>query len=233
MKSRMSVFIKPNKSWLSAIGLLLFIYLIVKNNPGSIVASLWGINVKFLCIGLLLYTAHVAVWVLKWHYVVRLHVNNISFTQSFAVVLKSAFFSFIAPGQLGRLSRIKLLSDSVHVSLKKAAYVTLLENVIELFALFLIAGIGYVTSFTSYASLSLPFTFQTILAVCVAAALCILVAGKKIISLWQTYSQYLLSTSLQPGRIGIMLLLSFLYWMLAYLFVYVLAYALALEPCVR
>ena len=97
------------KKYLPIIGIVLFIYLLIKLDVTKILKEFSNINWNYIGISILLIIVYFIFQTLKWFILAKKQKINISFGEAFRVNFISNFYGFITPGKIGTAIRADYL----------------------------------------------------------------------------------------------------------------------------
>src|SRR4030042_5950445 len=92
-------------SLLPALGVVVFIYLILQVGISSVMENLARANVLYLTVAFSVLAPIFLIKIFKWNYLIRAHQKNHSFASVSQPFLASYFLSLVTPGKIGDLSR--------------------------------------------------------------------------------------------------------------------------------
>ncbi len=97
------------KKYFPIIGILIFIYLLLKLDISKILKEISQANVLFILIAIFFVFIYLVTETLKWFVIARKQGIKIPFKDSFKINLITDFYSFITPSKLGTLFRVEYL----------------------------------------------------------------------------------------------------------------------------
>jgi glycosyltransferase 2 family protein len=97
------------KKYLSIIGILLFIYILIKINIFEVFNEIRNANVIFLIIALFIAFLGIFINTFKWYILAVFQGIKVPFSESVKINLISNFYGFVTPSKLGTVVRIEYL----------------------------------------------------------------------------------------------------------------------------
>lgn len=125
---------KKIKKFFPLIGIVLFVYLLIKLDISEILKQLLGANKIYLIIALILVLFYLLFETLKWHVLAKKQKIPILFRESFKINLISNFYGLITPGKLGAIIRAEYLSK--YSSVGKGISNFVVDKILGLISLF-------------------------------------------------------------------------------------------------
>ena len=127
---------KKIKRYLPFIGIILFVYLLIKLNVIEILKQIVTANKLYLIVALSLVLFYLLFQTLKWHVLAKKQKIPILFLESLKINLMSDFYGLITPGQLGTVIRVEYLKKYSNVGKGISNFV--IDKVFSLISLFFI-----------------------------------------------------------------------------------------------
>lgn len=128
---------KKIKKYLPFIGIILFVYLLIKLNIGKILEQVLEINKFYLIVALLLVLFYLLFQTLKWHVLARKQKIPVPFRESFKINLMSNFYGLVTPGKLGAVMRAEYLKKYSNIGKGLSNFV--IDKALDLTSLFSLA----------------------------------------------------------------------------------------------
>jgi len=130
---------------LLSVTLLVFLFSRVDNQ--HLLEHLTALNPMYFLLGLVCYFGYIALWAMRWHYIVRASGERISFRRVYTTTLIGNFFAMFLPEMVGSdLARMSEVSEERKTSTRIVSTV-LLDRLIGLISLLLMAIVGLVLGF--------------------------------------------------------------------------------------
>jgi len=126
------------KKYLPVIGILLFVYLLIKLDASQIWKQLISAEPSLLVLSVVLAGIYIFVQPLKWHFIALKQNIHIPYIESFKIGMISNFYGLVTPSRLGeviRASYIKKYSGST----VKGVGNFILEKIFDLISIFFLA----------------------------------------------------------------------------------------------
>ena len=143
---------------LPLIGILIFIYLILKIGINNIISSFSGINFYFLIIAFLLSIINLFPPVIKWLLILRKQNIDLDFLTLFKLDLIGTFYGVITPGRVGTVIRVSYLKDKIKKHIGFCTTSVLLDKILDLIAIMIFALVGAFLLLHKISGLVLPIT---------------------------------------------------------------------------
>ncbi|MCK4647420.1 flippase-like domain-containing protein [Candidatus Pacearchaeota archaeon] len=125
---------KKIKRYFPFIGIILFIYLLIRLKIGEIFKQVLEANKLYLLIALVLVLFYLFFQTLKWHVLARKQKIPIPFQKSFKINLISNFYGLVTPGKLGTIIRAEYLKKYSNSGKGLSNFV--IDKVLSLISLF-------------------------------------------------------------------------------------------------
>lgn len=103
--------LKKIKKFLPIIGILIFLYILVKLDIRKIFEEITHAKINFLLIAVLFIFVSFITETLKWFSIARVQKTNIFFFQALKINIVSFFYGFITPSKVGGIMRAKYLKE--------------------------------------------------------------------------------------------------------------------------
>jgi glycosyltransferase 2 family protein len=103
--------IKTIKKILPIIGILIFVYILIKLDISQVIKEVSEARINFLLIAILFIFISFLTETLKWFSIARVQKTDISFLQALRINFVSFFYGFITPSKVGGVMRAKYLKE--------------------------------------------------------------------------------------------------------------------------
>lgn len=97
------------KKYLPIIGIILFVYVLIKVDLGEVWQELLQVDIYYLLISLVLVFIMLFIQTFKWHIIAVYQKIKIPYSESFKINLITNFYGFITPSKLGTVLRAEYL----------------------------------------------------------------------------------------------------------------------------
>ncbi len=138
MKSKLSYV----KNFLPLIGLTLFAYIIWKAGVHRILNVLARVNIFYLILSFIIFFPRIFISTYKWQMIAKKQGIEVKLTRLVKINLIGLFYGTITPLWIGDAIRIFYLKQESKTSMGKCTSNFLMDQLIELFSLFILAIIG-------------------------------------------------------------------------------------------
>lgn len=128
------------KKYLPLIGIVLFVYILIKLDISKIIKEITNVNLFYLLISLIFVGLLFFTQTLKWFVIARKQKINIPFLEAFKINLISDFYGFITPSKIGCLIRAEYLRGYTKNIGKGISNFTL-DKLLDIISVFFIAFI--------------------------------------------------------------------------------------------
>lgn len=130
------------KKIIPVIGILIFIYLLIRIGPSNILASMLNADPFYMAVAFLLVIPHLILQTGKWKYILSSQNIRIGYGPLFKIYLMGVFYSMITPGKIGSLMRIFYLKDETGQSFGKCSSSVIIDRILDLLSMFILAILG-------------------------------------------------------------------------------------------
>jgi len=127
------------KKYLPFIGILIFIYILLKLDISQIIKEISNAKLIFLLIALFFVFLYFITETLKWFIIARIQKINIPFIQAFKINLMGTLYSFITPSKIGGSIRAEYLRKYNNQKIGKGLSNYVLDKVLDLCSLVFLA----------------------------------------------------------------------------------------------
>lgn len=161
---------KTLKKYLPVIGILLFLYILIRLDISSILVAVSKANLLYLLIALFLVLIFFIFQTLKWHVIARKQKIKVPFWDSFKIDIISNYYGFITPSKIGTVSRAGYLKKYAG-GLGKGISNFVLDKILDLTSLAFLALVFFsvfreklgVLSIWYFVAMFLVFVFMLIM----------------------------------------------------------------------
>mgnify|MGYP001589601771 CR=1 FL=1 len=126
------------KTFLPLIGIILFIYILIKINITTIFDNIRHVNLFFLSIAICFVFIMLLFQTFKWYYIALLQKIPLTFSGAFSINLISNFYAFITPSKIGGVIRAEYLKQYTG-NIGKGLYNFSVDKVLDLTSIILLA----------------------------------------------------------------------------------------------
>ena len=141
------------------LGLFLFVYLIVKNDPQKIWTAMMQIKARPLLVLPFIMIIVFALQTLKWKIILLQQGARISFKTLFPVNLIGFFYGTITPGRMGTLLKMSYLKERTDIPLAACGTSILLDKFLDAVTLLFLALVGTYMIIGKMTGLFVSFVF--------------------------------------------------------------------------
>jgi len=128
------------KRYLPIIGILLFLYILVKLDVVKVWKQLISAEPGFLILAIVLAAIYTFAQPLKWYVIARKQKIRIPYLEAFKIDLISNFYAFVTPSQIGRVMRTEYIKK-YSGTIAKGVSNFILEKVFDLISVFFLATV--------------------------------------------------------------------------------------------
>jgi uncharacterized protein (TIRG00374 family) len=154
----MTRFIRNWKRYLPAIGILLFIYILVKIDLSTVLLEIKNVNVFFLLVGVFFVIFLMLSETTKWFTIARFQGIKIPFIEAFKINMIDNYYGFITPSKIGSVIRAEYLKKYADGHFGKGLFNFIIDKVMDLSSIIFIA---IIFSYNFKDKLDLPVSFFT------------------------------------------------------------------------
>ncbi|MAG20535.1 hypothetical protein CL618_03830 [archaeon] len=137
------------KKLLPIIGIVLFIYIIIKVDPKKLFQTLLELKLSLLFLSLLLFIPISLIQTYKWKHITKLQ----NLTTNFLFLLKSNilanFYGLITPARMGNFIKIEYLKEQTKASTEKCSSNVVIDRFLDILSVFTLAAIGSLVFFNT------------------------------------------------------------------------------------
>ena len=126
------------KKLLPLIGIILFIYILVRIDVTNIFDEIVNANAFFLGISVLMVGVLMAVQTFKWFVIARKQKINVPFKEAFKINIISNFYGFITPSKMGNILRAEYLKK-YSKSFSKGVSNFVIDKILDICSVFFLA----------------------------------------------------------------------------------------------
>lgn len=152
--------IKNWKKYLPIIGLLLFVYILMKIDLSNILNEIRNINIYFLLMAVVFVVIMFAVQTFKWHIIAVFQDIKIPFRESFKINMVGHFYGLVTPSKLGSIVRVEYLKKYNNNNIGKGLFNFVIDKMLDISSVIFLAVIF---SFIFRDKLKVPISFFTAL----------------------------------------------------------------------
>ena len=149
--------LKHWKKILPIIGIILFIYIIVKIDIRNIIKEIAIANIFFIFLAFIFLFIMMAVQTYKWYFIARIQKINIPFRKAFEINIIGNFYSFVTPSKAGGIIRAEYLRE--HTESKNIGKGLFNFTIDKIFDLLSVIFLVILFSFVFKDTLDLPVVF--------------------------------------------------------------------------
>jgi len=146
------------RKFLPIIGIVIFIYLLIKIDLNAVVQEISNANIFYLLIAFAFLFLLLFLHTLKWFAIARKQNIKIPFKESFRITLISCFYEFIVPSKLGTILRVEYMKK--YADFGKGLCNFTLDKILDFSSIIFLA---IVFSFVFKDKLDLPVVFFIVL----------------------------------------------------------------------
>ncbi len=142
------------KKLLHVIGIILFIYIIIKIGPLQLFDTIKNADKIYLIIGLILTPIFILPLAFKWYIILKKQNINLNFLYVLKIYYIGAFYGFITPARAGSIIRANYIKQKIKKGFVECASSIVIERILDVLAIFSFAFIGSLLFVKSNTSLS-------------------------------------------------------------------------------
>jgi len=129
-------------SFLPALGIIIFIYLILQIGLLDVIGNLMKANMLYLAIAFCIYCPIFLIKIFKWNYLIRVHEKKHSYSTVAEPFFASYFLSLVTPGKIGDLARSIYLKKDLKMPLGKSLSTVILDRIFDVSMIISFAFLG-------------------------------------------------------------------------------------------
>jgi len=153
--------LKKWRRYLPIIGLILFIYILIKIDITNVIGEIKQVNLYFLLLSLISIVIMLIVQTYKWHIIALKQNIKIPFVESFKINLIGNFYGLITPSKLGSIIRADYLKKYTEKgNIGKGLFNFIIDKVLDISSVIFMV---ILFSFVFRDKLELPISFFTAL----------------------------------------------------------------------
>jgi len=122
------------KNYLPVVGVLIFLYILLKLNVSNVLKEILNANILFLIVAVFFVFISLFTETLKWFFIAKTQTTNVPFSKAFKINMVSNFYGFITPSRVGGAMRAEYLKE-YNGNLGKGLSNYVLDKVLDLCAL--------------------------------------------------------------------------------------------------
>jgi len=131
--------LKNWKRYLPIIGILLFIYILLKINLVNVLYEISQINIYFLILAIIFVFFLIFTATLKWFVIAYFQGIKIPFREAVKINLISDFYGFITPSKLGSVVRAEYLKEYADDNIGKGLFNFVIDKILDISSIIFIA----------------------------------------------------------------------------------------------
>lgn len=130
--------------WLPFIGILLFVYIVLRIGPEKIWSSFLSSNYFYILLAILFFIPMLIFQVWKWDYILKKQNIHLNFFYLLKLQMISLFYGSVTPGRLGSLIKIPYLCRKTKKPASECSSSVIIDRLFDFTAVALFAAIGAV-----------------------------------------------------------------------------------------
>lgn len=134
------------KKYLSLIGVILFILILLNIDTGETWKYFSNLNPYLLIFVVLINIAIVGLRSLRWTKLLEMQGHNISFKKAFIAYFQSLYFGNITPARVGELSRAHFLMKNIKTNSATAVSSVVFDRVLDMYFMLILGIVGFLLS---------------------------------------------------------------------------------------
>lgn len=131
--------LKKHIAW---IGIVLFIFILLKIDRQKLLAILTTSELRYIVIVALLAPVIMFIMALRWHYILRTLGIQYKLINAFISLIKGALFGEVTPGRLGEFLRAKYVTEQTDASAGKVLFSIVIDRIYDILILVGLAGVS-------------------------------------------------------------------------------------------
>lgn len=165
------------KNYLPIIGIIIFIYLLIKLDISRVFNEVANVKIDLLFIAFFFCFISILMETLKWVVIARYQKINIPFFEAVKINLISSFYGFITPAKVGNVIRVNYLKKYSDNNLGKGIGNFILDRMLDLCSLFFLVA---VFSFVFKEIFPITFFWYALILLFVSSFFLLIALNKKI-----------------------------------------------------
>lgn len=136
--------------YLSIIGIIILLYILLNINISKVTAVLSSVNLIYLVLAILINFVIILLLTLRWKFIVLAMNADMKFRTYLLLRLKGAFLGSITPGKIGDFYRAKHLSEETSLSIAQSFSSVIIDRIADVCALIFLGTIGIYVVLNTY-----------------------------------------------------------------------------------
>lgn len=133
---------KISKKWLSLVGIVLFLVIILKIGLSDVVNVLKTADLTFILLAIIVVFFSIIVKGIKWNELIKAYKIKYPLRKSMVAWIVGFALGIVTPGRVGDLFRAVYLKKDENISLGKSLVTVIIDRVFDLVVLFILAFLG-------------------------------------------------------------------------------------------